>query len=55
MLRLIGSLSCRFEEVVAFFIGEMIADVADRLPKLIVGSGGSFSDQRPGLVPPLMM
>ncbi|WP_426037586.1 hypothetical protein [Cypionkella sp. TWP1-2-1b2] len=44
MSRLIGSVSYRFEEVVAFFVGEQIADVTDRLPKLIVGSGGSFSE-----------
>lgn len=42
---LIGSASCGLEEVVSVFIGKRIADVSDRLPDVIVGSGGSVSDQ----------
>src|SRR6056297_433291 len=44
--RLIGSVPCRFEEVVAFFVGEEVAHMADGLPEFWVGSGSSLSDQR---------
>ena len=46
MSRLIGFVTCGFEEVVAFFVREQIADVSDRVPELIVGSGGGFPEQR---------
>lgn len=47
--RLIGSVSCRIVEIIAFFIGEQIADVADRLPMLILGSSTIFPEE--GLEP----
>ena len=45
MLRSIGLISCRFEEVVALFFLEEVADLADGFPELVVGSGCGFSDQ----------
>lgn len=45
MLRSFGFISCGFEEVVAFFFGEEVADLSDRLPELVVGSGSGLSDQ----------
>jgi len=44
--RLIGFVSGGFEEVVAFFVGEEVADMADGLPEFLVGSGGGLSDER---------
>jgi len=38
-------MSCCFEEVVALFFLEEVADVADGFPELIVGPGCGFSDQ----------
>lgn len=45
MSRLIGSVSCGLDEVVALFVRDQIADMADCLPKLIVYSRCFFSDQ----------
>ena len=45
MLRSIGFISCCFEEVVALFFLEEVADVAEGFPELIVGPGCGFSDQ----------
>jgi hypothetical protein len=45
VLRSFGLISCRFEEVVAFFFPEEVADLDDFLPELVVGSGSGFSDQ----------
>ena len=45
MLLSIGFVSCSFEEVVALFFLEDVADVADGFPELVVGSGCGFSDQ----------
>ena len=50
-LRSIGFMSCGFEEVVAFFVPEEVADVSDRLPELVIGSGGRLSDQGFYLIP----
>ena len=44
-MRSIGFISCSFEEVVAFFFGEEIADVAGGFPELVAGAGSGFSDQ----------
>ncbi len=38
-------ISCCSEEVVAFFLAEEVADMAGRLPELIIGSCCGFSDQ----------
>ena len=46
MLRSIGFIPCGFEEVVAFFILEEVADVSDGLLELVIASGGRLSDQR---------
>src|SRR6056297_2408258 len=43
--RLIGFVSCCLEEVVAFLVGEEVAHMTDSLPKFMVGSGCSLSDQ----------
>jgi hypothetical protein len=43
--RLIGLIACCSEVVVAFLLGEEIADVSDSLPEGVVGSGGCFADQ----------
>ena len=45
MLRSIGFISCGFEEVVALFVLEEVADLSDGLPELVAGSGCGFSDQ----------
>jgi hypothetical protein len=45
MSRLIGFVSCGLEEVVALDFVEQVAHVAYGLPKLIVGSCSSASDQ----------
>lgn len=45
MSRLIGFISCGLEEVVAFLVGEEVARMIDSLPKFMVGSGCSLSDQ----------
>ena len=44
MLRSIGFISCGFEEVVALFVLEEIADLADSLPELVIGSCSGFPD-----------
>jgi len=44
VLRSIGFIACGFEEVAAFFVPEKVADVADGLPQLVVGSGGGLSE-----------
>src|SRR6056297_3864268 len=44
--RLIGFVSSCLEEVVAFFVGEEVAHMADGLPEFWVGSDSSLSDQR---------
>jgi hypothetical protein len=44
VLRLVGFMSRSFEEVVAFFVPEEVADVSDRLPKLVVHSGCRLSE-----------
>ena len=44
-MRSIGLISCGFEEIVAFFFGKEVADVADRLPELVTGPGCGFADQ----------
>ena len=44
-MRSIGFISCCFEEVVALFFLEEVADVADGFPELVVGPGCGFSDQ----------
>ena len=44
MLRSIGLISCGFEEIVAIFFGEEVADVADRLPELVMGPDCGFAD-----------
>jgi hypothetical protein len=44
-LRSVGFISRSFEEVVAFFLLEEIADGSDSLPELVVCSGGRLSDQ----------
>ena len=44
-MRSIGFISCSFEEVVAFFVLEDVADGSDGLPELVIGSGGGLSDQ----------
>ena len=45
MSRLVGVVSGGFEDALAFLVGEQVADMADRLPKLIIGSRGGLSDQ----------
>nr|WP_235986112.1 hypothetical protein [Paracoccus aerius] len=45
MLRLIGFISGGFEEIVAFPIGEKIADLPDSVPESLLGSRGGFPDQ----------
>ena len=45
MLRSIGFISCSFEEVVAFFLLEEVADASNGLPELVVCSGSGLSDQ----------
>ena len=44
--RLIGLVSFYFKEVVALFVGEQFADMADRLPELIIGPGCGLLEQR---------
>ena len=45
MLRSISLISCSFEEVIAFFLIEDVADVYDGFPELIAGPGRGCSDQ----------
>jgi len=45
VLRLIVFISCGLEEIVAFLLGEEVAEIADSLPKLIVGSSSGSADQ----------
>ena len=44
-MRSIGLTSCGFEEIAAFFFGEAVAGVDDRLPELVTGPGCGFADQ----------
>ncbi|WP_305292488.1 hypothetical protein [Paracoccus wurundjeri] len=46
MSRLIGSVSCGLEEVVAFFVGEEVAHIADSLPEHIISPSRRLPDQR---------
>ena len=46
VLRLIGSVSCGFEEIEAFFVSEEVADVTYGVPEFVVGSRRCLSDQR---------
>ena len=44
MLLSIGFISGGFDQVVAFFFGEEVADLADRLPELVAGPGCGLSE-----------